>query len=181
MTNPQILDATELLRRIAGRVPADLRENVVIIGSIAAAWSFRDISGHTSVATKDIDLLLRPAVDAIATAETMAQELFNLDWQPVYPNNQKPGTEDTPDDQLPALRLSPPEERDGWFVELLGEPQAHQTERRTWRRFETVMGAFGLPCFRYMPVATYRAEPNEYGIRIARPAQMALAHLLEHA
>ena len=181
MTPPQILDATELLRRIAARVPLDLRTNVVIIGSIATAWSFRDMSGTATVATKDIDLLLRPAVDAIATAETLAKQLFEMDWQPVYPNDRKPGTLDTPEEELPALRLSPPEERDGWFVELLGEPQAGQTARRAWRRFDTPLGAFALPCFRYMPVAIDGAAATEYGIRTAQPARMALAHMLEHA
>lgn len=181
MTKSQLLDATELLRRIAERVPPDLRSNVVIIGSIATAWSFRDISGKAMVATKDIDLLLRPAIEAIATAETLAQQMLDLKWQPIYPNDRKPGSADTPDDQLPALRLSPPEEQDGWFVELLGEPLTGQTERRAWRRFETSLGAFGLPCFRYMSVAIHGAEQSGFGIRAAVPARMALAHLLEHA
>lgn len=177
----QILDAEELLARIAERVPAELRDNVVVIGSIATAWAFRDISGHATVATKDIDLLLRPAIEATATAETLAQQLLDLDWQPIFPNDRQPGTADTPDDELPALRLSPPGEHEGWFVELLGAPQPDQAERRTWRRFETPIGVFALPCFRCMPVATHAAEQTEFGIRTARPARMALAHLLEHA
>lgn len=177
----QLLDAGELLARIAERVPAELRENVVVIGSIATAWAFRDISGKATVATKDIDLLLRPAVDATTTAETLAQQLLHRDWRPIYPNDRQPGTADTPDNELPALRLSPPDDREGWFVELLGAPQAEQIARRTWRRFETPIGVFALPCFRYMPVATHAAEQTEFGIRSAQPARMALAHLLEHA
>lgn len=177
----QLLDAGELLARMAERVPADLRENVVVIGSIATAWAFRDISGQATVATKDIDLLLRPALEATTTAETLAQQLLRSDWLPIYPNDRRPGTADTPDIELPALRLSPPHHREGWFVELLGAPHPEQVERRAWRRFATPIGVYALPCFRYMPVAIHAAEQTEFEIRTARPAQMALAHLLEHA
>lgn len=177
----QILDAGELLARIAERVPPELRDNVVVIGSIATAWAFRDKSGHATVATKDIDLLLRPAVEATATAGTLAQQLLHRGWRPTYPNDRQPGTADTPDNELPALRLSPPGEREGWFVELLGAPLPDQAVRRTWRRFVTPIGAFALPCFRCMPVAIHAAEQTQFGIRTARPARMALAHLLEHA
>jgi hypothetical protein len=181
MIRHQALDARELLQRVAERVPAHLRANIVVIGSIATAWAFRGISGTHSVATKDIDLLLRPAVDAVATAETLGRELLDDGWQPQYPNGIQPGTAETPDDRLPALRLAPPGEEEGWFVELLADPPASQATRRHWRRFVTSLGDFGLPSFRHMRVAVHGAEETEFGVRIARPALMALAHLLEHA
>jgi hypothetical protein len=175
------LDAGNLLQRVAERVPAGLRANVVVIGSIATAWAFRDVSGTHAVATKDIDLLLRPALDAVTTAETLGQELLNEGWLPQYPNGIQPGRSDTPDAELPALRLSPPSAPEGWFVELLAEPPLGQTSRKHWRRFNTGLGHFGLPSFRYMPVAVEGAENTEFGLRVARPSNMALAHLLEHA
>lgn len=175
------LDAAALLTRVAERVPPALRANVVVIGSIATAWAFRDVSGTHSVATKDIDLLLRPAIDAVATAETLGQELLDEGWQPQYPNGIQPGAADTPDDRLPALRLSPPGDTDSWFVELLAEPATDQATRKHWRRFKTGLGEFGLPSFRYMRVAVHGADDTEFGLRVARPARMALAHLLEHA
>lgn len=175
------LDAAALLGRVAERVPPTLRANVVVIGSIATAWAFRDVSGTHSVATKDIDLLLRPAIDAVGMAETLGQELLDEGWTPQYPNGIQPGASDTPDDRLPALRLSPPGNPDGWFVELLAESPADQTERKHWRRFQTDLGDFGLPSFRYMRVAVHGAEETEFGLRIARAARMALSHLLEHA
>lgn len=181
MSGLGLLDPADLLSRIADRVPTDLRGNIVVIGSIAAAWAFRDISGTGSVATKDIDLLLRPAVDAINTAETLGQQLLERGWQPHYPNGIQPGSALTPNDQLPALRLSPPDDEDHWFVELLGEPQAGQIIRKVWRRFETEIGHFALPCYRYMPVAVHAAAESDYGLRIAKPSCMALAHLLEHS
>lgn len=178
---PALLDAAALLRRVAERVPPALHANVVVIGSIAAAWAFRDVSGTHSVATKDIDLLLRPAVDAVATAETLGQELLHAGWQPRFPNGIVPGTAVTPDDNLPALRLSPPGEGDHWFVELLAEPPAGQATRKHWRRLHTSDGDFGLVSFRYMRIAVHGAQLTDFGLRVAHPARMALAHLLEHA
>lgn len=175
------LDAAALLSRMAERVPPALRANVVVIGSIATAWAFRDVSGTHSVATKDIDLLLRPAIDAVATAQTLARQLLDEGWQPQYPNGIQPGTQETPDDRLPALRLSPPGDTGNWFVELLAEPADDQATRKHWRRFTTGVGVFGLPSFRYMRVAVHGADDTEFGLRVARPARMALAHLLEHA
>ncbi len=175
------LDAVRLLRRVAERVPTGLRANVVVIGSIATAWAFRDVSGSYSVATKDIDLLVRPAIDAVAAAETLGHLLLGEGWQPQYLNEMRPGSASTPAEQLPALRLSPPGEDEGWFVELLADPPEQQTARKHWRRFHTTLGDFGLPSFRYLRVAVHGAEDTEFGLRVARPANMALAHLLEHA
>ena len=67
------LDAGELLRTVSLPIPPALRAHVVVIGSIATAWAFRDVSGTHTVATKDIDLLLRPAVDAVAIAQKLGQ------------------------------------------------------------------------------------------------------------
>lgn len=175
------LDATSLLRRVAEQVPEGLRANVVVIGSIASAWAFRDISGTHSVATKDIDLLLQPAVDAVTTAEMLGQDLLDRGWTPRFPNGIQPGCAATPADALPALRLSPPAGAGQWFVELLAAPPADQTTRKRWRRFHTDVGDFGLPSFRYLRVAVHDAEETPFGLRVARPACMALAHLLEHA
>lgn len=181
MNGYQALDATALLRRVADRIPIALRPNVVVIGSIASAWAFRDVSGTYAVATKDIDILLRPAINAVATAQTLGKELLHEGWTPQFPPGVVPATTATPLDNLPALRLSPPGDEAGWFVELLAEPPADQTTRKHWRRFSTEAGEFGLPSFRYMPVAVYGAEDTEFSLRLARPACMALAHLLEHA
>ena len=181
MNTPLVLDPSDLMRRVAERVPPALLANVVVIGSIATAWAFRDVSGNDSVATKDIDLLLRPSVDAVATAQMLGQELLDAGWEPKFPNGIAPGTAEMADEKLPALRLTPPGGEDGWFVELLAEPSKDQTERKQWRRFSTPAGTFGLPSFRYMPVAVHGAEETPVGLRVARPACMALAHLLEHA
>lgn len=181
MRGYQELDASVLLSRVAERVPDTLRANVVVIGSIAAAWAFRNVSGTHSVATKDIDLLLRPAVDAVATAQALGQKLLDAGWVPQFTHGRVPGSAEIPDEDLPALRLGPPDGENGWFIELLAVPPADQAGRKHWRRFTTPAGIFGLPSFRYMPVAVHGADTTPSGLRVARPSSMALAHLLEHA
>ncbi len=175
------LDAADLLRRVAAKLPETLRAHIVVVGSIATAWSYRDLAGTDAVATKDIDLLLHPAVDAVATAEAVGMELLDAGWQPHFPAGQSPAVAATADDELPALRLAPPNGDDGWFVELLAAPPSGQSERKHWQRLHTKIGSFGLPSFRYMPVAVFDAQSTPFGLRVARPACMALAHLLEHA
>lgn len=175
------LDADVLLRRVAERIPAELRPNIVVIGSIATAWAFRDVAHTAMVATKDIDLLLRPSVSAVTTAEALGKQLLAEGWQPRFPNGMTPGTPETPTGELPALRVAPPGGEGGWFVELLCEPLPAQTARKQWHRFTTPQGDFGLPSFRCMPVAIHAAAESPHGLRVALPANMALAHLLEHA
>jgi hypothetical protein len=171
MNRPLIaLDAEALLRRVAERVPNALRGNIVVIGSIATAWAFRDVARTAMVATKDIDLLLQPSVDAVSTAEALGGQLLKEGWAPRFPNAAQPGTPFTPDRDLPALRLAPPDNQDGWFVELLAEAPADQTERKHWRRFSTPQGDFGLPSFRFMRVAVHAAPEAVLGLRVAEPA-----------
>lgn len=181
MTSDQLVDAAALLADISRQVPESLRPNIVIIGSIATAWAFRELLGSGAVATKDIDVLLQPAVDAVATAERLGESLLNQRWRPRFVQDRLPGTPETPDDELPALRVAPPDGHAGWFIELLAMPPADQTKRRQWTRFQTAHGHFALPSFRRMPIAVHAAEETPFGLRIAKPANMALAHLLEHA
>lgn len=178
MTALVTLDPRQLLDAVSRQVPEALRENVVIVGSIATAWAFRDVLEDRPVATKDIDLLLRPSIDAVETAENLGQRLIEAGWQIHFPDGIAAADEATPEQALPALRLRPPHSAAPWFVELLAEPPPHQTARKHWRRLRTPSGSFGLPSFRYMRVATHAAEATSFGIRVARPATMALAHLL---
>jgi hypothetical protein len=166
---------------MATRIPEPMRPNIVVIGSIATAWAFRDLSGSGAVATKDIDLLLQPAVDAVATAASLGESLLAEGWRPHFPGGRTPGTADTPDNSLPALRLVPPDAHEGWFIEFLAVPPPNQRARRQWTRLVTPVGHFGLPSFRYMPVAVHDPFVPHTGLRVARPPCMALAHLLEHA
>lgn len=177
----EILDAQRLLDRVAEEVAPELRPHVIVIGSIASAWHFRDQLGNGAVATKDIDLLLRPAIAAQATAADLGASLIAGGWTPRLTDGRQPGTRDTPVEELPALRLHPPGSSNGWFIELLAEPMQDQQNRREWRAFQTPRGYFGLPSFRRTPIAIHAPTLTPSGLKVANPANMALAHLLEHA
>jgi hypothetical protein len=179
----KLLDAPAVLMRVAGKVPAELRGHLVVIGSIAAAFAYQSIPGGKSeVATKDIDVLIRPAMHAVATAEELSAQLLSEGWTPRYPDGQARAASDTPVEKLPALRLSPPGETEGWFLELLAEPLPDQQARRAWRGLTTSAGRFGIPSFRYLSVCLFGAEVAQpSGLRVAAPPSMALANLLEHS
>lgn len=170
-----------LLQTVAGGIPTDERDKVVVIGSIATSWAFRGLMDNSAVMTKDIDAVLRPAKTAVVTARSIGEDWIKHGWKPHYPEGQERGTSTTPTDRLPAMRLIPPNAMAEWFVELLGEPYPDQAGRREWQRFDTEFGSFALPAFRFMRVAIHNPALTEFGIRVATPACMALAHLLEHA
>lgn len=175
------VDPEHLLRTLAQGIPASEHDNVVVIGSIATAWAYREIMAQGGVMTKDIDAVLRPAKTAVVTARSIGEDWIAHGWKPLFPEGQAPGGPDTPTDRLPAMRLTPPNADESWFVEMLGEPHAEQADRRVWHRFDTAFGTFALPSFRFMRIATHGPASTEFGIRVATPACMALAHLLEHA
>jgi hypothetical protein len=133
------------------------------------------------VATKDVDVLLRPAISASAAASTIGNALMGAGWEPFYPPGALAATASTDDDALPALRLRPPGGRREWFLELLAAPDPGQAVNRAWRRFSTDRGDFGLPSFRTMPITVHAPQQAEHGLRVAHPACMALGNMLSHA
>ena len=59
---------SEVLKQVADAVPEDCRENIVIIGSLAAAYAYFGDNDKMAVHTKDIDCLLKPF--RVATSNT---------------------------------------------------------------------------------------------------------------
>ncbi|MFU8832119.1 MAG: hypothetical protein ACNA7J_08185 [Wenzhouxiangella sp.] len=91
----------------------------------------------------------------------------------------QPGDANTPTDQLPVVRLVPPDE-DQWFLELLSSPDSSQQRGQQFQRLETDFGHFALCSFRFLALAEIDPLPTDAGLKIARPEMMALANLLHH-
>lgn len=177
---------SKVLTEVAAAVPAACRENIVIIGSLAAGYHFFGYDESKAVRTKDVDCVLEPFHAAVGAGQSIARQLLDAGWQQrMQGDHQNPGNDQTPVDQLPAVRLYPPEanpdSEEAWFIELLTVPDSAEVTGRKWTRLPLAEGHFGLPTFRFLSITAYDPLPvGELGIRYARPEMMALANLLEH-
>lgn len=177
---------SKVLAEVSFAVPAACRENIVIIGSLAAGYHFFGEDESKAVRTKDVDCALKPFHAAVSAGQSIARQLLDSGWQRrMQGDHQKPGNEETPVDQLPAVRLYPPEadpdSGEAWFIELLTVPESAEGSGKEWTRLPLAEGHFGLPSFRFLSITAFDPLPaGELGIRYARPEMMALANLLEH-
>lgn len=168
------------LRQLAAAVPEDIRDDVIIIGSLAAAARFVSPDDEEPVRTKDIDCLLSPHLRAQASGRKTAEALLNNGWRMKEGTEwSQPGDASDPTEKLPVVRLVPPGE-DQWFLELLSSPEESQQTGRRFQRLETDFGHFALCSFRFLALAELDPLPTDSGLKIARPEMMALANLLHH-
>ncbi|MEX2580609.1 MAG: hypothetical protein WD342_16245 [Verrucomicrobiales bacterium] len=112
---------------------------IVIIGSLAAGYHFYHSDGAIRVRTKDVDCILEPFQEAVSAGQDTARRLLDAGWQRRQKGKHvEPGDEDTPEDQLPAVRLYPPgvdpEDADAWFLEFLTVPESEATPEKHWTR-----------------------------------------------
>jgi hypothetical protein len=180
------LSPSTVLSEVAAAVPEICRQNIIVIGSLAAGYHFFGEDGAEGVRTKDVDCVLEPFAAAVEAGQTITRQLLDAGWtRRASGDHQKPGDDSTPEDQLPAVRLYPPgtdEKAEGsWFLELLTVPANPESEGRVWTRLPLAEGHFALPTFRYLSIAAHNPlQAGNLGIRYARPKMMALANLLEH-
>ena len=176
----------EVIQQVAEAVPAECRDNIVIIGSLAAAYAYFGNNDEMSVRTKDIDCMLKPFQLAVEKGQAISRQLLDAGWKPRQTDpGLFPGTPETPDDELPAIRLYPPgmdpENENAWFIELLTVPESSRDQGKKWLRIVINEGHFGLPSFRYLLIAAFEpVKIDQFGLYYAQPKMMVLANMLEH-
>jgi hypothetical protein len=178
------LSPSEVLAQVAGALPAEVRGNVIIIGSLAAGYHFFASDGARAIRTKDVDCLFSPHSTAIAAATEVTDQLIKANWRLREDKTWgQPGKEGDPEDELPMVRLRPPGEiASPWFLELLSAPPAFDPGHpgKKLRRVETSIGHFAICSFDFLALTEWQPLETGQDVRIARPEMMALANLLHH-
>lgn len=171
----------QVLAEVAAAIPAEVRPHVTLVGSLAAGYWLFGNDRPAGVRTKDADCVLSPRISAVKNGVVLVEELLAAGWQPRGEGRfGKPGTAETPENDLPCVRFYPPGMRE-WFIELLTEPSGEEQGSLRWTRLALPNGDhYALPSFPFIGLAAFEAPETEAGIRCARPEMMALGHLLEH-
>jgi hypothetical protein len=175
------LDPSVLFRTLCKDIPQDLRRDVFVTGSLAAAYAFRVRLLGQAVNTKDADLLVHPAGN-VDSARAMAERLLAIGWRPT---EQCKGLAELPADagRLWAIRLMPPGSND-YFIEFLNVPAEEQGPLKLWipvsLDHRAYGGWYGLPSFKFMGLLTWFRRASVEGLEYAAPEMMALANLLSH-
>lgn len=182
MSDYHLISPNDVFLQVSQAVPQDLRSSIIIVGSLAAAYSLLSPKGNYGVRTKDIDCVLSPYVSAVSNGEEITRKLLENGWIHKQTGDfTKPGNTETPDAELPAVRLYPPDKNMKWFLELLVEPMPNEKKTPPWTRLVLDENHhYGLPTFPFLSLIVYNPKTTEYGLRCARPEMMALGNLMEH-
>ncbi len=174
------LSPRQVLEQLAAAIPAAARTRLVVVGSLAVGYHYFGRDPDAPVRTKDVDCVIAPRVRAVEEGARVAELLLASQWRPrLVGAHAVPGTAATPAEDLPAVRLHPPDSEE-WFLELLTVPAAEDERGAHWTRLPLSRGHYGLPSFEFLALETHRPLPTDLGLSYAQPALMALAHLLEH-
>jgi hypothetical protein len=168
-----------VMQQVAEAIPPECRHEVIIVGSLAAAYHFEDNMGG-EITTKDVDGMLSPNAVAARNGKLIAERLFEAGWTLRQdPEWGRAGSAGTPIDKLPILRLHPPGSTE-WFLELAAAPREGSSEAKDFQRISTSRGDFTLYSFRFLALAEEEPLTSRFGVLYARPEMMALANLLHH-
>lgn len=172
----------EVLVQVANALPQDCRQDVIIIGSLAAGYHFFSEDGTKSIRTKDIDCMFSPHAKAVAAAARVTERLLQAKWTPRQGAQWSvPGGPHDAADKLPMVRLQPPTGSE-WFIELLGAPDTYQLNApmKQYHAVKTNAGYFAICSFGFLALAEWEPFATPFEVRIARPEMMALANMLHH-
>ncbi len=173
------INPTQALAKLVTQIPQSCRENIVIVGSLAAAYQLLGTQ-KLSVRTKDIDCVVAPRITASVKGAEVAEALLAAGWKPRSEGQHgQPGNAQTPDTSLPLVRLYPPDGSE-WWVEFLTVPEVEGRQQNEWARLKLSAGHFALRAFEFMSLSAHKPINTSLGLLCARPEMMALANMLEH-
>lgn len=170
------LDPARIFTRICRDIPARLRQHILVMGSLAAAYEYRVELQSKALNTKDADLLIHPA-DGVPAARRIAEALLELGWQKT--DRCWPTPTGSSPERLRAIRLTPPESID-YFLEFMILPDRRQTVEKLWHAVELSDGWYGLASFRFMDLVLVEPRMSRQGLAYASPAMMTLYNLLSY-
>ena len=172
------LDPQAVLESFKTAFPARFHKNICVVGSLAAAYHFRMKLESFVVNTKDADLVLNTAGDS-ETCKELARHLRKNGWTHRYPAEKPPAPNSDNPENLPFIRLYPPDNQD-FFIEFLGLPAKDQSPEKVITPIQLSDGWFAVPRFRFMGPTAFDLQTSTQGIPYAAPWMMALANLLSH-
>ena len=170
------LDPRAIFALIAAQVPNDLHDHLLIIGSLAAAYHYRERLLVDTVNTKDADVVVQPA-GALDECRIIATRLLDAGWE--RRRGCVPAKTSDAVDGHHVIRLHPPG-TDLYFVELLAFPDDQQQVPKQWIPIELADGWYALPAFQHLRLVALEQRTSEEGVHYAAPEMMALSNLLAH-
>lgn len=170
-----------VLARVAAQVPAGCRANIIVVGSLAAAYHLYREAADAVVRTKDIDCVLVPRIEAVRAGTEVADALISAGWQRRTEGpHGTPGGSMTADADLPVIRLYPPDSTE-WYIELLSVLEGGDQRDRTFDRLVLADGShYALASFRHLDVVGHAPAESPEGLRVATLPMLVLSNLLRN-